>query len=1308
MKRLLLISSVLFFIFGFLLWGVYRLLWTPEGVRWLFKTVSHYSSLTLSAEKIGGRITGLLDLEGLKIVWAEGQVRIDKMQTRLKPFPLLRGKIVFEKIGLNRFVWEDQRTKNEPLDLSLPKISGLLSRLNLEVQTFGLEEFTYRHGEDPPLRIKTIGGRFSWKYGLAAASPIWLEVDSGRLQGAVGIGFNYPVLWVNIRLLPKRPLQGMDQIVIRGNLKGANAPEQLAGRISIQGRAGTQERFFSQTELGIAPHRIQFRKANIRATNRKGIIGGRAEVVFDQTGPAFQTWLNLNGLDFSREIGFTTSLSGSFHLVGRPDKYTGDFEFRNTNQSWQSFRLVGTLRGKKTGLDVRLVQSEWLKGSLNGRVNLNWSKTFSVNGSFTGRQLRPETIQPKWPGLINLELKGEFNRSTLGHNQGRLTLNLLESRFQGKVLQGQLRTRLENSSLAIERAVFRGRGFQLTGSGDLSKRLDFEARVDDLSALVTGSQGSFSTKGWVRWRNNRLGGQLALEGKNMYWAGTNIKGIKLEASLDQEEIDTAVSINTRIQELVYRSFKVHDFSGKADGTLSQLKISLFGAGPQGKIQARLVGAFREKQWKGTLVSLSGDTAPGAPFNLQSPATLLIGTNRFKLSPLVINGKKGERLSLEADIGLHPISGFLRTEWQAIDLARSRPYLGKGRLTGLTSGMIKAVFPAGGRLDLEAQAGLTGMFQTEDRRLEIKRGDLNLSWDDAGLHFSWNGEISGGARVWGEAVSSEKGQLAFPAEGSAKIFWEGIDLELLKLNLPPALRAQGKIMGRLQGNWNRGSRFSLSGQMKIGNGSLTWREKDTTFNTQIKKADVGFHWMEDRLQGDLILELDEYGKVSGNFSLPVPARFPVKVEPAGPLAFDLKGNVRENGLLTALFPEAVQTSRGEIVWDLSAKGTWERPSFSGNLELSEAGADILPLGLRIEKISAKGIFNQDRIDLTSLEMHSGPGRLEGHGILLLKDWKIAKVQAKLKGNRFQFINRPGIQALAAPDLDISGTPAHLSVSGVLEIPEALLSGQPQGFKRTSSDVVILDAPAPSPKETAWPIYGEIRLRLGPQVLLKAAGLEVLLREGLTVHIRSTNDIKAQGEILVQGHYLLQGQKLDISGGRFLFNGPPDNPVLDLLALRKIRRGEGLEGLGNEIQAGIAVTGTLRSPLIKLYSQPPLSETDTFSYILFGEPLKEGADKQNLMLLTKAAGTLLGGGMQNKLASRFGLDTLEIRSDGSDLSGSVLTVGKYLNPRLFLGLGGSLFSNSYHLILRYALTPNIEIETQGGTSNGGNIFYKVEFE
>jgi hypothetical protein len=179
---------------------------------------------------------------------ARWHLRIET-ETRLKPGHLFRGTIVFEEIALKGISLEDLKVKTEPLDLSLPKISGFFDRVGIEVQSFRLEEVRYRHLKDPPLIVKIVAGRLSLKQGVLAVNPFWMEADPGRLQGNLGIGFSVPALWLDIHLFPQKPLLGLDQIVVQGKLTlswGQNYPAP-----GYEGGAGPRP-ILIQTDLGIA------------------------------------------------------------------------------------------------------------------------------------------------------------------------------------------------------------------------------------------------------------------------------------------------------------------------------------------------------------------------------------------------------------------------------------------------------------------------------------------------------------------------------------------------------------------------------------------------------------------------------------------------------------------------------------------------------------------------------------------------------------------------------------------------------------------------------------------------------------------------------------------------------------------------------------------------------------------------------------------------------------------------------------------------------------------------------------------------
>jgi translocation and assembly module TamB len=261
-------------------------------------------------------------------------------------------------------------------------------------------------------------------------------------------------------------------------------------------------------------------------------------------------------------------------------------------------------------------------------------------------------------------------------------------------------------------------------------------------------------------------------------------------------------------------------------------------------------------------------------------------------------------------------------------------------------------------------------------------------------------------------------------------------------------------------------------------------------------------------------------------------------------------------------------------------------------------------------------------------------------------------------------------------------------------------------RTSSDVVIIDQPPPGPASYSMDI--QVRIILGDKVVVKAGGIEARLEGNMDLQAAGiqSEQMTGRGEIRVkEGSYTGYGLRLRIDRGRFLFaGGPIDNPALDILALR---RDDDLERL-SDIKVGVLILGNLKRPTVKLYSIPAMKDEDILSYLLEGRPY----DRQsaNLGLLRAGAEALLAGdspGPVDKLKSKIGIDRVDIESQSGDLSRSMVTIGKYLTPKLYLSYGYSLFDSEQVLKVRYRISKSWEVEAQRGTAAAVDLYYRIDF-
>jgi translocation and assembly module TamB len=478
---------------------------------------------------------------------------------------------------------------------------------------------------------------------------------------------------------------------------------------------------------------------------------------------------------------------------------------------------------------------------------------------------------------------------------------------------------------------------------------------------------------------------------------------------------------------------------------------------------------------------------------------------------------------------------------------------------------------------------------------------------------------------------------------------------------------------------------------------------------MNQGDVDFSWKGESLQGNLSLSLETYGSLQGNFRLPIPAKIPFQVDPNGNIRAVLRGQTQENGLLSAIFPGTIQESRGNLDLDLQLDGTWKNPNPKGAIHLTNAGAFLPGLGIRVEDLTTRCRLQNEQIQIESFQAKSGPGRIEGSGNLRLKDWKIQSYDGNILGEKFQTFFLPELRIQSSPKLNFTGDSKGLSIRGEVLLPEVLVQGvSTSGTVRPSSDIVIVDQP--TLQTSPFPLDMQVRIVLGERVTVKAEGVDARLAGTLDLQGTSvrSEQITARGEIrVVEGTYTGYGFNLRIDRGRFIFSGSPvDNPALDILALR---RAEDLES-GYDVKVGITILGTLKRPNIKLYSSPAMKDEDILSYIVTGRPY----DRQsaNLSFLWMGAGALLSGessGSLDQLKKKMGIDKVDIESKSGDVSRSMITVGKYLTPQLYISYGYSIFDSEQALKLRYRFSKRWEVEAVRGSvgTMGMDLYYRIEF-
>jgi translocation and assembly module TamB len=429
-------------------------------------------------------------------------------------------------------------------------------------------------------------------------------------------------------------------------------------------------------------------------------------------------------------------------------------------------------------------------------------------------------------------------------------------------------------------------------------------------------------------------------------------------------------------------------------------------------------------------------------------------------------------------------------------------------------------------------------------------------------------------------------------------------------------------------------------------------------------------------------------------------------------------MREKGLLSSLFPGLIRESRGRLELESVVSGTWAAPKVNGTLKVGQAGAYLPAAGIQLSDVAMEARFEDQTVHLTSFRARSGPGHVEGTGIIRLKNRAIHQIEANLSGDRFQVVRLPEMEMLVNPRLTFEGAPKALKVRGSITVPELLVRGSEKGaVTRPSKDVVMVGESREKESGRSIPVDMDVRIVFGDRAFVKAEGVDARLEGDVLLTARSLDAMKATGEIrLKDGTYSTRGIRLAITRGRIVFEGGrADQPRLDVLALRTVeeRPDQAGQSLGRfrEVKAGVIVTGTPQAPLVRLYSEPAMSDADVLSYIVLGQRAS-GDGSKSAMLGAAAEALLSGGGSESSLSQlkrQFGPDTVDMKSTKvGTTTQSVVTVGKYLQPNLYVSYGRSLFNEDYFVTLRYTLSRRWEVESKAGAQTGANLYYRIEFD
>lgn len=396
--------------------------------------------------------------------------------------------------------------------------------------------------------------------------------------------------------------------------------------------------------------------------------------------------------------------------------------------------------------------------------------------------------------------------------------------------------------------------------------------------------------------------------------------------------------------------------------------------------------------------------------------------------------------------------------------------------------------------------------------------------------------------------------------------------------------------------------------------------------------------------------------------------------------------------------------GSASADLNFSGSASKPEVIGNIKFINGGANLPKLGLTLRD------FDLQLNSQSSGKLHLDGQVTSGDGTLMVKgdlenfgtpQWAW---QSNIYGANIRFVEQPQLIATLSPNLKLSANASAINLTGSTEIPwaRAIVKTLPASATRVSADVTVIENEHMVQNEfvgkQSIPFFTNIILYFGDDVRFKGFGLDTQLLGKVNVLKEENRQTFVTGFVAVgKGNYKAYGQDLVIERGRLIFQGPYDNPGLDIRALRVM----------NDGSAGLEIGGTLQHPKSSVFAIPSRSDSEAMAMLLTGKPLSQSsqADAYSLIGAIGSLGMDRGQMMTSDIASMFRIDEIAIKSD-KGFEQSELWMGKYVTPKLFIRYMVGLFDQAFALGMRYEINDKLRLEAESGKTQSVDVIYKIE--
>lgn len=1267
-----------------------------QALQVICDNIATLSRQPLECHNFKGTLPGRLSIDRISFITPKLRIDVEGIKLRPRLSWLLAGRLTLKELTVKKLKisilqhshaplkWPDSIALPIPIDLQHAHLDLL------EVNSVGYPAVYIKH-IDTEARLNKLW----WNVNNSS-----LELYGQTLRGRASINPHFPF-----------------EVAGRVDSQGGWQQHQWHSTIDAHGSLGKGIRFNAQGFLDKTPATLN------------------AHIKLDTPHTVQKIEAELSGWPVHEWVPNLPEVNANFTATAQPDDHgwVGQVSAKNLTP--------GTIDRHK--LPALTAQTLWQWNKQTNQLNLNdltfvlptdgrlkgsleWHKTLKISGNAEKINLRDF-----WGKLLPTQLSGTFSFGSDDYHRYPITANLQQQKdiFSGQAI-------LEKSGIEVQSFIWRRGNSELNAVGNVlftdTKRFDGKVNFKQLDPAKFGqfpsgningeikAAGLLAPKLEVNFDANINNSTLAHSPLNITGTGqfkpnfirlnqTRLRLDGLNTTLDGS-LGAASDVLKIAGSFNGKSVLIPDFEGQAtiNGNLSgAIKWPTFSGSLSGS-------QLRYRDWQLARVSLNTQTdkqlfealkaknLPSIQANLQADGLI---HNQFQIKHLAgalslsSNDQGAQHLALTAE-GLKLGSLLLNEAFIQMDGPLSNQQIS----LSANNSQQQIVLRARGQLDRqkrEWKGSINELTNTGSWPFRLAApSPLSLSDKAFSLGsmnlISPNGSIEITQAQYADQLWSSQGRFThLPAR----------QLFILSGKNPPAFDLA------LGGAWDLRFKDTLSGSAKIYRESGDIQPLAELKPLGLSQSTLDIQANNNDIQASLRINSQAIGKIHGDIHTALSMKNGhLGLAGATPINGTLDLDIPSLNWLGQWFSTPGYSFGGTLKGAVKISGNVASPVLNGALQGRQLAAKASALGLDLTKGEIDLVIEKDRLLINRLMIMGGKGSLSGHGLLSLKE-NDPDISVDLIAKELTILARPDQK------LTISGTgrgtlqDSRLAINADVRVNRGLLTLKYNQGQSLDDDIQrSRNKKTENTEDKKIGIFLNTKVDLGEDLEIKHKSFNAKAKGILRLESTPQRQPSLTGNVeLDEGFVSAYGQKLTLESSTLNFNGPPDNPTLNLKAYRKNLP---MSIKGETVAVGISLTGTARKPILKLISTPEMTDREKTSWLVLGQELDLTNKNNNSMSILIASLGAICSGLEDcntgGVIKTLGIDDVSFEKNSTDSNKGIVKVGKQLIPNLYISYGKGYNGAADELQLNYLFNRKWSIELKNNEQNAVDLFYTISFD